>query len=133
MNWEKFLKLCYDDIKFILKYMYLRHMIRFEPLKRYIRNDEFDFPDKTMGQMISNCFKIIGRISKKRLLICSKQLYPLVLRGEIFACPDLILSLVIDFMTKPADCLQVSISSMQSFLQKDLLFEMKCAPQVSET
>ena len=47
--------------------------------------------------------------------------------------PELILSLVIDFMTKPTECLQVSISSMQSFLQKDPLLEMTCAPQVSGT
>ena len=52
---------------------------------------------------------------------------------ETFPCPELILSLVIDFMTKPTECLQVSIGSVQSFLQKDPLLEMKCAPQVSET
>ena len=32
----------------------------FMPLKRYIRNNEFDFPDETMGEMISNCFKTIS-------------------------------------------------------------------------
>ena len=67
------------------------------------------------------------------LLICSKQLYALVLRGEIFPCSELILSLVIDSMTKPTECLQASIISVQSFLQKNPLLEMKCAPQVSET
>ena len=54
VNRGKFLKLCYDDIKFKLKY--LRHK-RFMRLKRYIRNAGFDFADKTMGAVISYCLK----------------------------------------------------------------------------
>ena len=36
------------------------HDKRFMSLKRYIRNDGFDFPDKAMGEMIRNCFKTIS-------------------------------------------------------------------------
>ena len=89
---------------------------RFMPLKRYIRNDGFDFPDKTIGRNDKELFQNNRLNLKKRLLICSNQLYALVLRGEIFPCPELILSLAIDFMTKPTECLQVRIS----FLRKTL-------------
>ena len=55
-------------------------------LKRYIRDDGFDFPDKTMEEMISDCFKTINnKLNIKRgfLYVASNYMH-WYLEGKYF-------------------------------------------------